>query len=80
MLPLAHHTKAENKHNTTNHWLKTLFFIFVVSLAVIATPAVSEKGKTLSMTSEVMGGQRGSQIGSIIKCKPFKIPLGGLFR
>jgi hypothetical protein len=54
MLPLAHHTKAENKHNATNHWLKALLLIFVASLAVIAALAVSEKGQPLSMTSEVM--------------------------
>ena len=54
MLPLAHHTKAENKHNTASHWLKTLFFIFVVSLAVIAALAVCEKGEPQSMTSEVI--------------------------
>jgi len=54
MLPLAHHTKAENKHNTAKHWLKILFFIFISSLAVIAALAVSEKGQPQSMTSEVM--------------------------
>jgi hypothetical protein len=54
MLRLAHHTKAENNNNATNHWLKTRFFI-LFRLGVITTPAVFDKGKTLSMTSEVMG-------------------------
>jgi hypothetical protein len=55
MLTLAQHIRADN-NTTTNHRLKTLFFIVSPSRtsAVIATLAVSESGKPVSMTSQVM--------------------------
>src|SRR5580658_6098793 len=36
MLRLAHHTKAENNNNATNHWLKTLFFILLPPVRLCA--------------------------------------------
>jgi hypothetical protein len=45
---------------------ESVFFVILLppleTLGVMAAPAVSEKQRALSMTSEVMGGQRASQM------------------